>query len=68
MERGLHAELPVTDAAAGRTIALPMHPGLTTDEQAAVIAAVRAIVGQRVVVSTGAVTAALAGPVESAAR
>ena len=41
MERGLHADLPVTDAAAARTIALPMHPGLTDDEQATVIAAVR---------------------------
>ena len=42
MERGLHADLPVTDAAAARTIALPMHPGLTDEEQATVIAAVRA--------------------------
>ena len=41
MERGLHADLPVTDAAAARTIALPMHPGLTDEEQATVIAAVR---------------------------
>ena len=28
MERGLHADLPVTDAAAARTLALPMFPGL----------------------------------------
>ena len=27
MERGLHADLPVTDAAAARTLALPMYPG-----------------------------------------
>ncbi len=33
MERGLHADLPVTDAAAARTLALPMFPGLTDAEQ-----------------------------------
>ncbi|HEX3429054.1 MAG TPA: DegT/DnrJ/EryC1/StrS family aminotransferase [Candidatus Limnocylindrales bacterium] len=41
MERGLHADLPVTDAAASRTLALPMFPGLTGGEQDQVIAAVR---------------------------
>jgi perosamine synthetase len=41
MERGLHAELPVTDAAAARTLALPMFPGLTDAEQDEVIEAVR---------------------------
>lgn len=46
MERGLHAELPVTDAAAARTLALPMYPGLTTAEQETVIEAVRAAVGR----------------------
>ncbi len=46
MERGLHADLPVTDRAAARTIALPIHPGLGSDEQATVIAAVRAAVGR----------------------
>jgi perosamine synthetase len=61
MERGLHADLPVTDAAAAHTIALPMHPGLGADEQATVIAAVRAAVGRRA-------GAAPVGPVESAAR
>jgi dTDP-4-amino-4,6-dideoxygalactose transaminase len=40
MERGLHAELPVTDDAAARTLALPMFPGLTDAEQDQVIAAV----------------------------
>ena len=40
MERGLHADLPVTDAAAARTLALPMFPGLTQAEQDQVIAAV----------------------------
>jgi dTDP-4-amino-4,6-dideoxygalactose transaminase len=44
MERGLHAELPVTEAAAARTLALPMFPGLTDAEQGQVIDAVRAAV------------------------
>jgi perosamine synthetase len=44
MERGLHADLPTTDAAAARTLALPMFPGLTDSEQDQVIAAVRAAV------------------------
>jgi dTDP-4-amino-4,6-dideoxygalactose transaminase len=39
-ERGLHADLPVTDAAAATTLALPMYPGLTEAEQDAVIDAV----------------------------
>jgi len=63
MERGLHADLPVTDAAAGRTIALPMHPGLAPDEQATVIAAVREIVARHAATSTSHVAA-----VESVAR
>jgi perosamine synthetase len=46
MERGLHAELPVTDAAAATTIALPMFPGLTDPEQTQVIDAIRATVGR----------------------
>lgn len=41
MERGLHADLPVTDGAAATTLALPMFPGLTDAEHATVIAAVR---------------------------
>ena len=41
-------DLPVTDAAAARTIALPMHPNLTADEQTTVIAAVRAAVAAHV--------------------
>ena len=48
MERGLHADLPNTDRAAARTLALPMYPGLTTDEQEEVIAAVRRSVEVRV--------------------
>ncbi len=46
MERGLHADLPVTDAAAARTLALPMYPGLTEAEQAQVIDALRAAVSR----------------------
>jgi dTDP-4-amino-4,6-dideoxygalactose transaminase len=47
-ERGLHADLPITDRAAARTLALPIFPGLTADEQAQVIAAVRESVGRRI--------------------
>jgi perosamine synthetase len=46
MERGLHADLPVTDLAAARTLALPMFPGLTDAEQTQVIDAVKAAVGR----------------------
>jgi perosamine synthetase len=45
-ERGLHADLPVTDAAAARTVALPMFPGLTDAEQGQVIDAVHAAVAR----------------------
>jgi perosamine synthetase len=40
-ERGLTADVPVTDAAAAHTLALPMFPGLSDEEQGIVIAAVR---------------------------
>jgi perosamine synthetase len=40
-ERGLHADLPVTDLAAERTIALPMFPGMGDDDRATVIRVVR---------------------------
>jgi dTDP-4-amino-4,6-dideoxygalactose transaminase len=40
-DRGLTADLPVTDAAAAHTLALPMHPGLSEAELATVVAAVR---------------------------
>jgi dTDP-4-amino-4,6-dideoxygalactose transaminase len=46
MERGLHTDLPVTDAAAARTLALPMFPGLTAAEQGQVIDAVRTAVAR----------------------
>ncbi len=34
---GIHADLPVTDRAAARSLSLPMFPGLTDDEQTTVI-------------------------------
>ena len=43
-ERGIHVELPVTERAAARTLALPMVPGLTEDEQGTVIDELRAAV------------------------
>jgi dTDP-4-amino-4,6-dideoxygalactose transaminase len=64
MERGLHADLPVTDAAAARTLALPMFPGLTDEEQGQVIAAFRAAVGRHL----GAGAAGNADREELAAR
>jgi dTDP-4-amino-4,6-dideoxygalactose transaminase len=47
-ERGLHAELPVTDRLAAETLALPIYPRLTDDEQATVIDAVKDAVGRLV--------------------
>jgi perosamine synthetase len=44
VERGLHADLPVTDRASAGTLALPMFPGLTDEEQATVVGAVRSAV------------------------
>jgi dTDP-4-amino-4,6-dideoxygalactose transaminase len=43
-ERGLHADLPITDRAAERTIALPMFPGMSDEDRATVIEVVRAAV------------------------
>ena len=65
-ERGLHADLPETDRAAARTLALPMFPGLTESEQLQVIDAVRAAVaasggGGTAGESTSAVTASASG-------
>ena len=54
MERGLHADLPVTDGAAARTLALPMFPGLTDAEQDQVIAAVTDSVGRHLGPDAGA--------------
>ena len=41
LERGIHADLPVTDHASRQSLSLPMFPGLIDEEQATVIAAVR---------------------------
>jgi dTDP-4-amino-4,6-dideoxygalactose transaminase len=57
-ERGLHAELPVTDLVAAETLALPIYPRLTDDEQETVIAAVRDAVGQHVEPATAGVAVA----------
>jgi dTDP-4-amino-4,6-dideoxygalactose transaminase len=54
VERGLHADLPVTDRAAARTLALPIYPGLSEADQATVIAAVRAAVGRHAPAPAGA--------------
>jgi dTDP-4-amino-4,6-dideoxygalactose transaminase len=45
---GIDVHLPVTERIADRTLSLPMFPGLTDDEQAVVIEAVRAAVGRHV--------------------
>ncbi len=41
LERGFHADLPVTDRAAAQTIALPMYPTMTDEDRSIVIGAVR---------------------------
>ncbi len=48
LERGIEAELPITDAVADGSLSLPMYAGLSIDDQQRVIAAVRAAVGQHV--------------------
>ena len=68
-ERGLHADLPVTDRAAATTLALPMFPGLTSVDQAIVIEAVRAAVGRHGGLDGGGVPAAASpGAPEPATR
>ncbi len=47
VEAGVVAELPVTDEVAAHTLSLPMFPGLGDEDQAVVIAAVRAAVERR---------------------
>jgi perosamine synthetase len=48
LERGLHADLPVTDAAAARTVALPMYPGLSEEDQKRVVEAFRTAVERHI--------------------
>ena len=67
MERGLHADLPATDAAAAQTLALPIYPGLTESEQATVIHAFRDAVARHVTVDARE-AAAEARPTQTAAR
>jgi dTDP-4-amino-4,6-dideoxygalactose transaminase len=57
-ERGLHADLPVTDAAAAQTLALPMFPGLTDAEQDTVIDAVSTAVERHLGPGAGAASEA----------
>ena len=47
LERGIHADLPITDDASLRSLSLPIFPGLTDEEQTAVIGAVEAAVARR---------------------
>ena len=63
MERGLHADLPVTDTVSERTLSLPMYPGLTPDEQETVISAVRRSIEVR-----APAAAAQVRPMESLSR
>jgi perosamine synthetase len=65
VERGIQADLPITDLAALSTLTLPIFPGLTDREQATVIAAVRAVIAHRT--SGGPVSAIDPAP-EGAAR
>ncbi len=46
MERGLYADLPVTDAAAAGCLSLPMYPGLTEAEQDQVVAALHTVLAR----------------------
>jgi dTDP-4-amino-4,6-dideoxygalactose transaminase len=48
VERGIRADLPVTDAAAATTLALPIFPTLSSDDQDVVIRAVRDAIAARV--------------------
>jgi dTDP-4-amino-4,6-dideoxygalactose transaminase len=53
VERGIAADLPITDKASRDTLSLPMFPGLEDEEQATVIAAVRAAVERRASAPSG---------------
>ena len=68
MERGLHADLPVTEGAAARTLALPMFPGLTEAEQDQVIDAVTTAVGRHLDAAGSRPTAGVAAPAGLAAH
>ncbi len=46
--RGTSVELPHTEAAANSTLQLPMHPGLTEDQQDYILAQLDAIIARPV--------------------
>ena len=48
LERGIDADLPVTDAAAEGSLSLPIYAGLTPEEERRVVDAVRVAVGRHV--------------------
>src|SRR5919201_1007178 len=51
-ERGVYAELPVTDRVAASTLALPVYPGLAEDAQERIIAVVGQALGGRTEVAS----------------
>ncbi len=53
LERGISAELPVTDRIAAGCLSLPLYPSLTDDEQATVVGALRASVERNRTPATG---------------
>jgi perosamine synthetase len=53
LERGIAADLPITDAASERTLSLPIFPGLSDVEQDQVIAALATIVASPSLVGEG---------------
>jgi len=67
LERGFRADLPRTDAAAARTMALPIYPGLTAPEERQVVAAVISAVGRHAT-GTGVEDDARSRPALSAVR
>ena len=46
LERGIHADLPLTDAAAEGWLDLPIYPGLRPDEEAQVVRALRTAIAR----------------------
>jgi len=50
---GIGAELPVTDAAAAHTLALPIYPGLSSEEERRVVAGLREAVLQHSIAAAG---------------
>ena len=48
LERGIDADLPVTDAAADGSLSIPMYAGLSAEDTGRVIEAVRGAVGRHV--------------------